>query len=368
VTQTGSVRARTKSTRGQYLGCLLGGAVGDALGADVEFLSLSQIRERFGPAGLTMTSWGPASAGPCSPSPAALRITDDTQMTLFTAEGLLRSHNEWRACASTNRARAVHRAYLRWLVTQGEQVPDLAARHRRSWLLDQPELHHRRAPGNTCLSALLSGRAGTVAEPINTSKGCGGVMRVAPVGLGCEAAFEAGCEAAALTHGHPSGYLAAGFFAEVVFQLRRGRQLRTAIGRATTELKLHARHGECLDAVREATDFAMLAAPTPENVQRLGAGWVAEEALAIALFCALTARTFADGVLAAVNHSGDSDSTGAMAGNLLGMMHGASAIPETWLERLELCDVISTVGEDLYRHFGSQAREWDDDRERWPAA
>jgi ADP-ribosylglycohydrolase len=287
-------------------------------------------------------------------------------MTLFTAEGLLRSHNEWRASATTDRAQAVHRAYLRWLVTQGEAAPGLTGRHRVSWLLDQPELHHRRAPGETCLSALLGGVAGTVEAPLNTSKGCGGVMRVAPAGLACDDAFEAGCEAAALTHGHPNGFLAAGFFAAVLFHLRRGRHLRTAIGRATTVLKEHPRHGECLEAVRSATDLALVAAPTPENVARLGAGWVAEEALAIALYCALTARTFADGVLAAVNHSGDSDSTGAMTGNLLGMMLGADAIPREWLTALELRDVIATVGEDLYRHFGSQAREWDDDRARWP--
>jgi ADP-ribosylglycohydrolase len=352
----GAVRARQRSTRQQFVGCLLGGAVGDALGADVEFLSLAQIRERYGPAGLTRAS-----------APPALRITDDTQMTLFTAEGLLRSHNEWRARASTNRSRAVHRAYLRWLVTQGEHVPGLVGRHRKSWLLDQPELHHRRAPGNTCLSALLSGAAGSVSAPINTSKGCGGVMRVAPVGLACSDAFEAGCEAAAVTHGHPSGYLAAGFFASVVFHVRRGRQLRTAIGRSTTALKEYPRHNECLEAVRAATDLAKAAPPTPENVQRLGAGWVAEEALAIGLFCALTARTFADGVLAAVNHSGDSDSTGAIAGNLLGMMFGAEAIPSEWLSALELRDVIATVGEDLYRHFASQARDRVDDRDRWPA-
>jgi ADP-ribosylglycohydrolase len=49
-----------------------------------------------------------------------------------------------------------------------------------------------------------------------------------------------------------------------------------------------------------------------------------------------------------VNHDGDSDSTGALAGNLLGTMHGADAIPSSWLEPLELRDAIVTIATDLY--------------------
>ena len=67
-------------------GCLLGGAVGDALGTLVEFLSLDEIRQRFGPQGVTgyEPAYGRRGA-----------ITDDTQMTLWTAEGLLRAGNRF---------------------------------------------------------------------------------------------------------------------------------------------------------------------------------------------------------------------------------------------------------------------------------
>jgi ADP-ribosylglycohydrolase len=67
-------------------GCLLGGAVGDALGAPVEFLSLQEIRDKFGPAGIHdyARAYGRRGA-----------IADDTQMTLFTAEGLLRATMRW---------------------------------------------------------------------------------------------------------------------------------------------------------------------------------------------------------------------------------------------------------------------------------
>ena len=94
----------------------------------------------------------------------------------------------------------------------------------------------------------------------------------------------------------------------------------------------------------------------------LGEGWVAEEALSISHYCALTAETLEEGVLMAVNITGDSDSTGAMTGNLLGALHGASAIPQRWLDGLELREVIATVASDLIdvpgfdKHSGDQAR------------
>jgi ADP-ribosylglycohydrolase len=86
-----------------------------------------------------------------------------------------------------------------------------------------------------------------------------------------------------------------------------------------------------------------------ETVERLGGGWVAEEALAIGLYCALVAGgDFGKGVRLAVNHGGDSDSTGAVTGNLMGTLLGRGAIPERYLAGLELKEVIEEVAEDLF--------------------
>lgn len=82
-------------------------------------------------------------------------------------------------------------------------------------------------------------------------------------------------------------------------------------------------------------------------MESLGAGWVAEEALAISLYCALRAESFEHGVRLAVNHSGDSDSTGSMAGQLLGTAWGPEVIPARWLADLELRDVIERISGDL---------------------
>jgi ADP-ribosylglycohydrolase len=107
-------------------------------------------------------------------------------------------------------------------------------------------------------------------------------------------------------------------------------------------------HAETLQAMQRAQAAARVDdALRPENIVALGEGWVADEALAIALTCALAAPDFESGVRAAVNHDGDSDSTAAMAGNLLGAMHGVEAIPQRWLAGLEARRVIAEVADDL---------------------
>jgi ADP-ribosylglycohydrolase len=204
------------TTRVRMRGCLLGGAVGDALGAPVEFLSLAEIRGRFGPEGIRdmAPAYGRVGA-----------ITDDTQMTLFTAEGLLRAWVRQSTKGICHPPSVIHHAYLRWLLTQGER-PEGIDVGCESWLYSVGALHARRAPGLTCLSALRTARGfGEPAVAQNSSKGCGGVMRVAPIGLlasrlgGHDRVFGLAADVAALTHGHPTGQLSAGFLAVAVAAL-----------------------------------------------------------------------------------------------------------------------------------------------------
>jgi ADP-ribosylglycohydrolase len=318
--------------RDRIRGTLLGGAVGDALGAPIEFDSLRAIRARFGAEGLR------------EPAPAFGRlgaITDDTQMTLFTAEGLILAARDPAFAGRSGMVRSVHRAYLRWLRTQGERSDHPTfERSDEGWLLGVQVLHDRRAPGNTCLSALRAARMGSVEQPLNHSKGCGGVMRIAPVGLSGAVgdAFATGCEIAAITHGHPTGFLAAGFLALAIREAASGTPLREACREALEELRRHPAHQECAAAVERAIALSeeRRGAAAPEDVESLGAGWVAEEALAIAIFCALAAPDLEGALRLAVNHGGDSDSTSAIAGNLLGASLGEAAIPTRWLALLEL--------------------------------
>ncbi len=334
------------NNKDRFTGCLLGGGVGDALGAPVEFMTTTEIHRRFGPDGVS--DYEPAYGRKGA-------VTDDTQMTLFTAEGLIlhRARNSDGPIVES-----VYHAYLRWLSTQREAGEGaLLKQHGSCGMVDGiligfSALHSRRAPGNACLSSLSSGRMGTLQEPINNSKGCGGVMRIAPVGLflGEDAAvFDAACEIAAITHGHPTGYLAAGCLALIIHRLKVGDGLPDAARAALTALESRPHHEETSRAVKSAMRAWETEPPSFRAVERLGAGWIAEEALAIGLYCALAAGDdFEKGVCLAVNHGGDSDSTGAVAGNILGLLLGRGAIPPRYLESLELAEVIEEIAMDLF--------------------
>ena len=285
-------------------------------------------------------------------------------MTLFTAEAMIRGLHRFEDRGLVSIPGAARRAYLRWLHTQGRRVAE--EKVLSGWLVQVPGLHVRRAPGNTCLSALEACARGTGDTADNDSKGCGGVMRMAPVGLAGIDVFKTGCKLAAVTHGHPTGQLAAGYFAEVVARRRDGLDLEDAAEKALQRLVREPRSEETRKAVDAALSLARRGTPSAERVESLGQGWIAEEALAIGLYCALVAEDFAHGVLLAVNHGGDSDSTGSIAGNLLGIIHGKDGIPAEWLEMLELRDVIERVGRDLWAHFGPEERGPCDDTRDYP--
>jgi len=333
-------------------GCLLAGAIGDALGAPVEFWSLAEIRDRLGPEGVR--AYLPANGRPGG------AITDDTQMTLFTAEGLLRAYMREVSYGISSPLLGVRRAYLRWLITQDEVWPsDVEPAGLRpgdnpwidGWLIQQPVLHARRGPGNTCLAALRAGGGGTLDSPPNTSKGCGAVMRTAPIGLVMSEPFDFAVKAAVLTHGHPSGYLPAGVFASMVSRILGGAAMHVALEDALRELPTWPGHEETLAALDAARRLAEAGRPSPEQLETLGGGWTGEEALAIAVLAALVARDVEDGLLLAANHSGDSDSTASICGNLLGVLHGADALPVQLVADLEARDVIERVADDLFEVF-----------------
>lgn len=368
-------RQEREPYRDKIQGCLLGGAVGDALGYPVEFLPWHSIQARYGQGGIQHLD-------PDMETGFAL-ISDDTQMTLFTANGILfrETRSKLRGIAS-DPSNYVADAYRDWLLTQTGQP---RGENSYSWLLDIPELHHRRAPGGTCLSALASGKRGSVGHPINDSKGCGGVMRAAPMGLAYNPADPHSCvtrmamdregaEIAAITHGHSLGYIPAAILTHIVNVAvyggcPRGDTLLDAVEDAmdaAAELFGQDTHWPELRAlVDRAEALAENDAADADNIHALGGGWVAEETLAISIYCALRyPDDFSRGVIAAVNHSGDSDSTGAVTGNILGAWLGCDAIEEKWKRNLELKKIILEMADDLC--FGCLMSEYSSYRDpRW---
>ena len=345
-------------------GCIFGGAAGDALGYPVEFLGEDRIFAQYGSQGITAYAKDPASG-------KAL-ISDDTQMSLFTANGLLLGDTRGAMRGIQGEPRGyVVKAYKDWLKTQERSMWEVN-RHDRftdaggySWLLDVPELYSRRAPGNTCVSALQDGTEyeDYVKAKRNDSKGCGGIMRVAPLAVDYQPSNlkhldMEGAQLAAITHGHSLGYMPAAVLVHIINRIifpPQGKEM------SLKEIILEARDTavQIFDGdphLRELVDIINRAVALSENeiindlenIHQLGEGWVAEETLGISLYCALRHQDdFSAGIIAAVNHGGDSDSTGAVTGNILGAWLGYSGIADQWKKDLELSDVILEIADDL---------------------
>ena len=363
-------------------GSLIGGAVGDALGYTVEFLNTEAIREQYGTDGITSYS--------LDRNTGKALISDDTQMTLFTANGILVGETRvaMRGIGGVPHF-YVPMSYLDWLITQtedfetGTKTKRYNGRNGISWLLDVPEIYHRRAPGNTCLSALdRNAREGCVEDylksPRNNSKGCGGVMRVAPLGLHYQTDLKEldkeGAVLAAITHGHSLGYMPAAVLTHILNRIVHSKEtlsLREIVIEARNTAEEIFFGDEHIQTLTDIIDLALRLAENEasdlENIPRLGAGWVAEETLAIAIYCSLRhEHDFSGGIIAAVNHGGDSDSTGAVTGNILGAINGFEMIEEKWKTDLELYDVILEMADDLCHgcHMEEYSNYYDPDWSR----
>ncbi|MBQ9931549.1 MAG: ADP-ribosylglycohydrolase family protein [Firmicutes bacterium] len=353
-----------KSKQDKFRGSMIGGAAGDALGYAVEFMTLDAIRGKYGEKGITNYELDPKTG-------KAL-ISDDTQMTLFTANGVLLADTFFLMHGvGSNPVNWIQKAYYDWLTIQmedyelGHNMPRYSYGGGYSWLLDVPELYSRRAPGGTCISAireiLLNDRCDDPLEnPINDSKGCGGIMRVAPFGMfypvDMDVKFirDAGA-VAAITHGHPLGYMPAAVLAYIVSKLiwsEAETPLKSVVLEAKNAVCETFSGTACVDDLRAIIDRAVELSENGDsdeiNIRRLGEGWVAEETLAIAIYCSLRyEHDFSGGIIAAVNHDGDSDSTGAVTGNILGAICGYEGMDPKWKENLELHDVILEMADDL---------------------
>ena len=350
-------------------GSLVGGAVGDALGYPVEFIcSYEGIQKRYGENGITRldtTQWWL----PDEEKSGKAWISDDTQMTLFTACGLLNAKAQGKAPKY-----AICEAYLEWYYTQ---VGRKSSRHKDCWIGNLPELNNRRAPGNTCMTALQDILRGK--DPYNNSKGCGGIMRTAPVALygavwrdtpegellegrisNIKDVDMLAADAAEITHQHPLGWLSSALEAHVIYRILQKDSPTVDDFKAYLSegydmlLSLYPNEGAGITQLRALTDKALGLVGSPasdvDNIEAIGEGWVAEETLAIAVYCAVkNFDNFEKAIIASVNHKGDSDSTGAVTGNILGAVVGYDAIPEFFKTDLELHDVILHVADDLWR-------------------
>lgn len=334
-----------------YRGCLLGGAIGDSLGFQVEFMTIEEIREAYGENGVENLKLGMMKNA---------EISDDTQMSLFTAEGVLRSKLKMIKANEENFEEILYHAYIRWLSTQ-ERLHKIMDKYLvNSWVLRRGWFHALKEPEETCLEVLREEKRGSIEDAVNDSKYSGGVVRVAPIGLSYpkQEAFDKACRCAAITHGHPSGYLSAGVFAFIIAEIIEGNDLTSAVKNSLDVLKTYSRHEECENIIIRALELANSDKSPIECINELGEGWYAEEILARSIYASVKySDNYKKAVLISVNNSGDSDSIASITGNILGAYLGVDAIPKEYIDSIELYDTIVSIADDLLIGY-EDSEEW----------
>ncbi len=307
------------SMKDRYEGCMLGLAIGDAIGAATEFLSYDDIRRKFPPEGVQgfhpFRGMRPGS------------YTDDTEMSIAVARGLLNAKDFGT-----------------------EAIMESMTKEFIAW---RENTSSSRSPGNTCILGVLGLSSGKhwSESGVADSKGCGTAMRSAPLGLAYRHALDAitglGSKISLMTHGHPiatAGSVATAFLVA-----------KSLDGTDTADL-----HDELVRRIRQIDeDFAihMILIPTAMAEQSskvahriLGDGWAAEEAVAGAIYANVKhPSSFKDIILEAANSGGDTDSKACIAGAIAGARLGREAIPSGWIEGIEDRDLLIELANKLLK-------------------
>ena len=293
-------------------GFLYGLAIGDALGKPTEFLSLAEIKTRYGKQGITEL-----------PDPAL--YTDDTQMSIAIAEALIRAGDQ----DIETLMQEVRHEFIKW-----SHPPD-----------------NNRAPGQTCLAGVANMESGTHWQESGSkdSKGCGSAMRAAPIGYLYQndpARLKEVARASGIcTHGHPAADAAcigAAYLVKLALDRTPPEKIITELLAFTAGIS--EEFDEAILKVEKCLDWE----DEEKALSYLGEGWVGEEAVALSLYCFLRyPDDYEKTVMRGANTNGDSDSIACIAGSISGAFLGIEAIPGNWIERIEKSSYLNDVAERL---------------------
>lgn len=329
----------SKSNIKHFAGCMVGGAVGDAFGSPIEFMKLEKIKKVYGEQGLDFLT---------QDKKGNLGFTDDTQLTMFTADGIIKSALKGFDENSEPEYGMVFNSYRDWYSTCAE-----AQQVDHGWISNIDGLLSKGGSGKTCMSVLSQDKMGSIEHPINDAKGTGGIMRVAPVGLlyhkNPENAFKVAANCAALTHGNPNAYLSAGVYAAIIANIINGEDLENSIDNAVQILAAKENSGELLALIEKSKSFAKNEEIKPiDAITQLGQGWNGDEALAISIYCVLkTPNDFKQVIMNASNHDGDSDTVASIAGGISGAYLGYDGIPDELVQKLPMKKELIELADDL---------------------
>ena len=333
--------------RDRIRGAMIGCAAGDALGYPVEALSEAAIVERYGLRGITDYDLDENGTA---------RITADTQLMLLSANGILFAHTRGALRGIMAPVYQYFDAfYMDWYRLQTEKQP---RRARCGWINAYPALSAKRALSPTVAKVAASKKFGSMDEPINDSKGSACLLRAVPIGLSYfrdpAHVLDLAANTAALTHGNEVAWMASGALALIIsLIIHQELSITEAVNETLKALdksfpdSRKAVH-ELLSSIWSARPLATSASSDLDAIHALGKGWVADEALAIGILCALRHENDIAGAMTfAANHGGDSNNTAAIAGTLVGARVGFNAIPDRFVDRLELVDVVLELADDV---------------------
>lgn len=347
-----------------YTGCLLGLAVGDALGATVDSKTYQEICQDYGPAGLLGYDLVNGFAS----------ISSHTQVAAFCCNGLLVS----TAKGNTEYLRFMTQALKEWARTL--HLPGEPER-RSCWLCKVPALRQRRSMDARTLDCFTRDVLGTPENPLNQGVGPGTLPAAIPVGLffhpdrmNVQQVGQLGTQVVALTHGDPLAFLSGAVLAYTIAGIVQDED---------TLLEQHFSHaaeavraqfgGEYPQAeqihalIKKAIHLSCKPEiPRWQAMEELGCN-TCPEVLAGAVYAVLAdGGDFDSAMITAVNHSGKSAAVGAVAGAILGAKLGEEALPEFYLECLEPAAVLRELAADFYNGQPGQLRSrlFDDDWDR----
>ena len=326
----------------QLEGSFIGAAIGDGFGYPTEFLTVNEIKDKYGPQGLI------------EPIGEIIQVTDDTQMALSVSKAIMKSFNNGGIESNVLEKHLIEEFIL--------------------WLNDEK---NNRAPGMTCITScenLERGQKWNQATSRN-SKGCGANMRVLPLALLkfkksdiTETQIQKWSQLqSAITHGHPTALTASELTVITTIKIINGVVPSDLIGELIEHCQnqknkyyqdvlgdIWERPGvlnpndfinrgwrECIEILEKVKESVNTDMDNIDPCDLTGDGWIAEEAFATALLCFLknhndTKQT----LIRSVNTKGDSDSIACIAGSFAGAKNGIKSLPEDWVNRIEYRSVI----------------------------
>ena len=337
--------------RSTYRGCLLGMAVGDAMGYTVDSRSWAEIQEDYGPNGLLGYDLVNGYA----------EITSYTQLAAFTCNGLLLGMTRGQVMGKMAPfVKYIGLSSREWAASQRPWGrPDKTF----CWLLQRNELCRRHCMDTRMLDTLARDPLGTPEEPVNNFANPGSLTSAIGVGLfsgqGRMKAVELdllGAEAVALTHGSPTAFLAGALLTRIMGLCLHhpNAPLKMVINKALEAFREQFAHQysqacEIINLIRHAVTYSTGRDLNPTEVMERLRCENAAQVIAGAVYACLTcSEDFDRAMIIAVNHSGRSAAVGAVVGAILGARMGEEALPDFYIECLEPAELLRELADDLF--------------------